>query len=201
MAPFHSLQNIRLLATGTVPDRPTARPVHAHASAPCRRRVTAWRRMQDIADETPLAELWFSDKSGRGVLHSDRLRQHWPALCAGETPVLVYLHRGHQPDTRCPVLQNLLQALDHTGPVYALRVESGAALHDAMTMARALTVENGLSVVLRDPTERLTAHPERSLPLRYALLGNSDFAPRPAPAPPIAVRPASLAIRGSDANR
>lgn len=201
MTALHAPGNIRLLASGLVSDRPCARPVHAEANAPARARITAWRRMQDVADDAPLVELWFPDETGCNSLHSDRLRRGWPALCAGGIPVLVYLHRGHQPDTRCPVLQNLLQALDHAGPVYALRVETRAALRDAMAMARALTARNGRCVVLRDPTERLTARPERNLPLRYALLGISDPASHSAPTASASTRPASLAIRGSDANR
>jgi len=192
MMPPSRFAEVQLLAAGTLPDRPSIRPVlfpcdspGASAEAGQRpdlsrhQRLHAWQRLQHApAQSRPAMHLF--DGVGAGAaqeLHARRLRDDWQQLCAAaDTPLLVYLHCGHQPDTRSPVLQHLLQTLDHHGPVHALRVECRNSLRDAMALARALTARSSLSLVLRDPTERLSTRPEPGRPLRYALLGTRDRA-------------------------
>ena len=74
---------------------------------------------------------------------------------------------------------------DQSLTLNSLRVECRRSLRDAMVLARALTANSSLSLVLRDPTERLSMRPERSRPLRFALLATRDrasaFAARHAP--------------------
>jgi len=190
MALRPSLAEVRLLASGTLPDRASARPIlyscdtgedsaaREHPFDPClQQRLDAWKRLQSSTDPTPPAMHLFSNADAVPDLHSQRLREDWRRLCAEtDTPLLVYLHCGHQPDTRSPILQYLLQTLDHHGPVHALRVECRKSLQDAMALARAMTANSSLSLVLRDPTERLTPRPRHTRPLRYALLGTRDRA-------------------------
>ncbi len=186
---------VQLLAAGSLPDRPSARPLlfscdaaDAAPADPCRpARLEAWHRLHSAATGPTGAVAHLFQGAGSGPdLHAQRLREDWQRLCSEtDTPLLVYLHCGHQPDTRSPVLQHLLQTLDHHGAVHALRVECRRSLRDAMVLARALTANSSLSLVLRDPTERLSMRPERSRPLRFALLATRDrasaFAARHAP--------------------
>ncbi|MBD3787207.1 MAG: hypothetical protein IE922_09580 [Sphingomonadales bacterium] len=114
-------------------------------------------------------------------LHPAQLAQDWAILCArtaAQRPALLYLHRGQQPDTRCPILQDLLAVLDHRGAVHALRVETPAARRDALAIARALTPRHGLLLVLHDPTQRLCLAPRAMAPLRFLLLATQTQARR-----------------------
>lgn len=185
------LGEVRLLAAGSLPDRPNPRPLlfscdtpetsetpGAERVDPCRpARLEAWQRLQATRGQSAALTYMFQGDGPAGALHAQRLRQDWQRLCAeADIPLLVYLHCGHQPDTRSPILQHLLQTLDHHGPVHALRVECRKSLSDAMVLARALTARSRLSLVLRDPTQRLSPRPAQSRPLRYALLGTRDRA-------------------------
>ena len=179
------LCEVQLLAAGSLPDRPNPRPLlfscdapEAQGADPCRpARLEAWHRLQNTRGQTAAVTYMFQGEGQSAELHAQRLRHDWQRLCAeADTPLLVYLHCGHQPDTRSPILQHLLQTLDHHGPVHALRVECRRSLSHGTSLARAVTARSQLSLVLRDPTERLSTRPEHSRPLRYALLGTRDRA-------------------------
>ena len=161
-------ERVRLLASGTLALAPLRRPL---VQKSCKR-IGAWRRLNGLCESTELEQAGFVD--GRSIsLHSGQLREHWrKVLTLSETPILIYLHRGHQPDTRSPILQYLLNMIDHRGPVHALRVESNAALRDAFDVSRGLATQLGLVLVLSDPTERIAAKSRTSAPLRYLLLGD-----------------------------
>ncbi|WP_293577445.1 hypothetical protein [Phaeobacter sp.] len=180
-----SLSDVQLLASGALPDRPNPRPLlfscdmsDAPVDDPCRSaRLEAWHRLQTKRDQIAAVTHLFQGEGPLAELHAQRLRHDWQRLCAeADTPLLIYLHCGHQPDTRSPILQHLLHTLGHQGPVHALRVECRKSLRDAWILARALTVRSELSLVLRDPTERLSTRSEVCRPLRYALLGTRDRA-------------------------
>lgn len=192
MARLLPLAHVRLLAAGTLPDRPMSRPVVPPGDGSGAGRLINWRRLQAVSERTPIAIQHFDEDAPPPTgpqrnLHASRLRDHWTHLCqAVDAPMLVYLHRGHQTETHSPILQHLLQLLDYRGPVHALRVETRDDFRDAMVMARALAAKSNLALVLRDPTERLTTRSSPQRRMRFALLGTEAPSPEIAPVP---VRP------------
>ncbi|NIZ12591.1 hypothetical protein [Phaeobacter sp. HF9A] len=174
-----SLGTVSVLATGALPFR--AEPRHCTESGP---RTHAWRAFHDVAPECPLQVALFRNGS-ETALHPADLESHWRQLRAlGEEPLLVYLHRGHQEDTRNPILAPLLARIAYRGPVHALRVESRRALRDALDFARVLAQGAQRVLVLNDPTHRLFSGetPSRA-PLRYLLLGRDTAFDRPIATP------------------
>ncbi|QBF29661.1 hypothetical protein CFI11_00325 [Thalassococcus sp. S3] len=172
---------MRLLASGALPHRPRRRPCAQAASD----RLNAWRRMQGLQSDIVIEEASFADDLEDVALHAAGLRDDWKTVCGRvPAPMLVYLHRGHQPDPRSPILQHLLRTIDHRGPVHALRVETRRALHDALDLARGLAAQAGLALVLSDPTERLATRAPNRAPLRFLLLGDARLAEHHIPASP-----------------
>jgi hypothetical protein len=165
------IKQTHLLAKGVLPHRPQMHNLEDQSHLDC------WRNAHGVDTGRVVTGCSFDDGTGQTTLHSTGLQRDWTALCGQvETPMLVYLHRGHQPDTRCPILQDLLQTLDHRGGVHALRVEDRRALHDALDLSRALAVRFGLVLVLNDPTRRLCTESPMPAPLRYMLLANEHRA-------------------------
>ncbi|MEP3300224.1 MAG: hypothetical protein ABJO27_27690, partial [Pseudoruegeria sp.] len=112
------IKEVRLLAKGALPHRPQMQNLEDHSDLDC------WRNAHGVDTDRTVTSCSFDDGTGQTTLHPTELQRDWKSLCGQvETPMLVYLHRGHQPDTRCPILQDLLQTLDHRGGVHALRVE------------------------------------------------------------------------------
>jgi hypothetical protein len=87
----------------------------------------------------------------------------------GDLAVL-YLHRGHQLDTRSPILQWLLHLLDLDRNVFAIRVEHEQALEDAFFMARALLGAYARVLILNDEVERIAERDRLSNEVGYVVL-------------------------------
>jgi hypothetical protein len=169
MAYATHIKNVHILAKGALPHRPMVRQLDNASKLEC------WRDVHGLGHHMPVTSCGFEDETGQRKLHSKELQRDWNTLCDRvETPMLVYLHRGHQPDTRCPILQDLLQILDHRGGTHALRVENRHALHDALDLSRGLALRFGLVLVLNDPTQRLCTCNPSPAPLRYMLLANES---------------------------
>lgn len=120
--------------------------------------IQPWRRfVGQTGSHQPVKRLTcFWD--GKEHLHAPELVSLWTKLRSehdADDCTLLYLHRGHQIDTKTPLLQHLLNLLDHKGAVFALRVESEADHEDAQAFAQALASDHGAVLVLHDPTDRL----------------------------------------------
>ncbi|MEP4199231.1 MAG: hypothetical protein ABJL99_26695 [Aliishimia sp.] len=165
--------NVHLFASGILP-YPSFQRVFTHAASHC---LQAWRTLGGLQSKDEIYENGFVNDRGDMSLHADGLRDDWQTVRNfDQNLTLVYLHRGQQSDAQSPVLQHLLHAIDHTGPVYALRVESRRALKDALDLAKSLATQSGLVVVLSDPTDRLVTQPSRRRSLRFLVLGNRSTA-------------------------
>lgn len=91
---------------------------------------------------------------------------------------LVYLHCRYHSDPRTPVLQHVLNRLNHRGPVHALRVDSSAALSDAVTFVRAMLRRTQTILLLHDAIDRLDQGTENDGVHRYLFLASRNGAPR-----------------------
>lgn len=87
-----------------------------------------------------------------------------------EDLAVLYLHRGHQLDTRSPILQWLLHLLDLDRNVFAIRVEHEGALEDAFSMARALLGAHAMVLILNDEVERIAERDRLSNEVGYVVL-------------------------------
>ncbi|WP_412066326.1 hypothetical protein [Rhizobium sp. SYY.PMSO] len=88
----------------------------------------------------------------------------------GRDLAVLYLHRGHQLDTRSPILQWLLHLLDINRNVFAIRVEHEQALEDAFSMARALLGAHAKVLILNDEVERIAERGRLANEVSYVVL-------------------------------
>ena len=119
--------------------------------------IVGWKALMGHGPETQPQRRAFADGPGHGH-YSTALTRFWTDIGkAGQgTPAcLIYLHCGLHPDPRTPLLPHLLADLDHRGAVHALRVDTDAALGDALAFAQAMVRRAGRVIVLWDRTERL----------------------------------------------
>jgi hypothetical protein len=134
-----------------------------------RRRIGAWRQFHQIAEIAPVQIVSFPGDA----LHDSSLRQWLHAMrdkLRGRRLAILYLHCGHQLDTRSPILQHLLNQLDITQSAFALRIENEEARRDAWSMASALLHTHESVLLLHDDFNRLAERGPISGSLTYALL-------------------------------
>lgn len=148
-----------------------------------RRQVALWLDLNQVSHSVDLQAVIFDSAS----LHAGALQ---PMLAdirsrvGGPDLSILYLHRGHQLDTRSPILQWLLPLIGGTGPVFALRVDDEIARQDAMIMAQALLQRNRRVLVLTDETRRLCPHKTAAPVITYTVLANGRIETVPAWIPP-----------------
>ncbi|WP_299961143.1 hypothetical protein [uncultured Roseobacter sp.] len=131
--------------------------------------ISLWRALNQVGEEVDLQRVAFECMAP----HDVGLKQtfaHIRARLGDPNPAILYLHCGHQSDTRSPILQHLVPLIGAGGPIFALRVEGESAFQDAMTMARALLNEHGQVLVLRDEIRRLGRKGSTVSALRYEVL-------------------------------
>lgn len=146
--------------------------------------ISFWRALNQVADNVDLQRVAFDDMA----LHDASLQKILADIRArlgGPDPAILYLHRGHQPDTRSPILQHLIPLIGAGGPIFALRVEDDRARQDAMTMAHALLNEHGQVLVLTDEIRRLGRKEKIVSGLTYEVLSKSRIKASSIMAPPI----------------
>jgi hypothetical protein len=138
--------------------------------------LNIWRHILQVPETAAIQTVIFDadgkhDRSLAELLHRVRA-----SLC-DEAPAILYLHRGHQLDTRSPVLQSLLNLLEIERNVFSLRVEDAAALHDALTLASGLLHRHERVLVLHDEIERVSmrGHLRNSLSVSYSLLARESI--------------------------
>ncbi|PLP59157.1 hypothetical protein CYK37_11810 [Mesorhizobium loti] len=117
-------------------------------------RIILWLELNQIAPNVAVQAVAFENAAS----HCEALQPLLADLRArfgGPDLAILYLHRGHQLDTRSPILQQLLHLVGATGPVFALRADNDVARRDAKIMSRALLHCHGRILVLADETRRL----------------------------------------------
>lgn len=148
-----------------------------------RRQVALWQDLNEVAQSVDLQTVVFENAAP----HSGVLQPLLAAIRArlgGANPPILYLHRGHQLDTRSPILQRLLPLVGVSGLVFALRIDGETARQNAMTMARALLHCHGLVVVLTDEIRRLGPQKAVVPVINYTVLARGNIKIDPAMASP-----------------
>lgn len=137
------------------------------------RQLHIWRNFLQVAETADIQIVVF-DAGGKHDPSLVNLLQSARSSLEGQAPAILYLHRGHQVDTRSPVLQNLLNLLKVNRNVFSLRVENATSRHDALTLASALLQRYNHLLVLDDEVERVirSSQVQISLSLSYLLLAS-----------------------------
>ncbi|MER9408709.1 MULTISPECIES: hypothetical protein [unclassified Mesorhizobium] len=148
-----------------------------------RRQVALWLDLNQVSHNVDLQTVVFENAAPHaGALQP--LLADIRARLGGSDLSILYLHRGHQLDTRSPILQWLLPLVGGTGPVFALRVDDEIARQDATTMARALLHRHGRVLVLTDETRRLGPHEAAAPVITYTVLVKGSIETDPTMASP-----------------
>ncbi len=129
----------------------------------------AWRAYFDREGATGLQTAVFN----RNLPHDPSLRDFIEGLWVDhgvQDLAVLYLHRGHQLDTRSPILQWLLHLLGLDRNVFAIRVEDEEALGHALHMGRALLGAHSKVLILNDEMERIAEHGRLTNEVSYIVL-------------------------------
>lgn len=144
--------------------------------------ISLWRALNQVGEDVDLQRVAFEYMAP----HDSGLKQavaHIRARLGAPNPAVLYLHCGHQSDTRSPILQHLIPLIGTDGPIFALRVEDERARQDAMTMAHALLNDHGQVLVLGDEIRRLGRKGKTASALTYEVLSRERIDAHPVMAP------------------
>lgn len=137
------------------------------------RRISTWRQFHQVSETAPVQIVSFAGD----CLHCGSLRQRLRGIrdkLRGKSLAILYLHCGHQLDTRSPILQHLLNQLDIHQSAFALRIEDEDARRDALSMAAALLHTHDYVLLLHDNLNRIVESGSVSGSLKYALFAKSS---------------------------
>lgn len=160
---------LHVIDTGAINVSPQSRDA-THAD---HRRICSWRQFHLISEDAAVQIVSFPGDE----LHDASLRRWLQGVrdkLQARSLAILYLYRGHQLDTRSPILQHLLNQLGFTHSTFALRIEDEDARRDALSMASALLHTHDNVLLLHDDLNRIAERGPVNTDLKYTLFASGS---------------------------